>query len=144
MVNQQNAVVADRFLEGVLNRGDLALVDEIFDPTFIDHSAPQGLPPGVEGVKLGVAGFRRAFPDFRCEVEDKIVADDKVVSRVSCKGTMRGDLFGTSPTGASASWEVIHITRLADGRIVEHWSHGDDVGMLRQLGLLPGAGLQGA
>jgi predicted ester cyclase len=144
MVSKQDAVVADRFMEGVLNRGDLALVDEIFDPAFIDHSAPEGLPPGPEGVKLGVAGFRRAFPDFRCEVEDKIVADGKVVSRVSCEGTMRGDLFGTPSTGASARWEVIHITRLVDGRIVEHWSHGDDIGMLRQLGLLPGAATSGA
>jgi predicted ester cyclase len=143
MVNSQNAAVANRFMEGVLNRGDLALVDDIFDPAYIDHAAPEGLPPGPEGVKLGVAGFRRAFPDFRCEVKDVIVADDKVVSRVSCEGTMRGELFGTPPTGASATWEVIHITRLVDGRIVEHWSRGDDLGMLRQLGLLPEAAASG-
>jgi hypothetical protein len=27
--------------------------------------------------------------------------------------------------------------RILDGKIVEHWAGRDDVGMLRQLGLLP-------
>jgi predicted SnoaL-like aldol condensation-catalyzing enzyme len=137
MTNEQNLATAHRFMEGVLNRGDLALVDEIFDPTFIDRSAPPGLPGDREGVRRGVDAFRRAFPDLHFELADEIADGDKVVSRIVARGTMRDSLFGLPPTGKSAAWEQIHIIRLLDGRILEHWSLSDDMGMLRQLGLAP-------
>jgi predicted ester cyclase len=144
IANEQNRSVAHRFLEGVLNRGDLALVDEIFDPTFVDHSEPEGLPSDLEGVKAGVAAFRRAFPDLHLELADGIAADDKVVSRVIGQGTMRGELFGLPATGQSATWQEIHIARIVDGRFVEHWSLADQLGMLRQLGLTPEATRSGS
>ena len=133
--NEQNRAASHRFFEGVLNRGDLALVDEIFDPSFVDHGQEQH--GDREGVKLGVAALRRAFPDLRYELQDEIVTDDRVVSRLAARGTMRGELFGLPATGRTAGWEEIHITRLIDGRFVEHWSVSDQLGMLRQLGLVP-------
>jgi steroid delta-isomerase-like uncharacterized protein len=139
MDSEQNRAVAHRFLEGVLNRGDLALVDEIFAPTFVDHAAPPGAPTDREGVKAGVAAFRRAFPDLHLELQDEIASDGKVVSRVIGSGTMREALFGMPSTGRTATWQEIHITRVADGRIVEHWSVSDQLGMLRELGLVPDA-----
>jgi steroid delta-isomerase-like uncharacterized protein len=135
MANEQNRAVSHRFVEGVLNRGDLALVDEIFDPAFVDHGQEQH--GDREGVKFAVAAFRRAFPDIQFAVEDEIVTDDKVVSRMTARGTMRDALFGMPATGRTATWQEIHITRLVDGRFIEHWSLSDQVAMLRQLGLLP-------
>ncbi len=135
MANEQNRAASHRFVEGVLNRGDLALVDEIFDPAFIDHG--QGQHGDRDGVKHGVAAIRRAFPDLHFDVQDEIVTDDKVVGRLTATGTMHGDLFGMPATGKTATWEEIHITRLVDGRFVEHWSLSDQLAMLRQLGLMP-------
>jgi len=67
-----------------------------------------------------------------------VVADgDKVVQRVTGHGTMRGPLFGLPATGRPASWGEIHISRLDSGKVVEHWSVTDQLGMLQQLGLAP-------
>jgi predicted ester cyclase len=45
-------------------------------------------------------------------------------------------------TGKSAAWTEIHIVRVKDGKIVEHWASVDQLGMLQQLGLatVPGQG----
>jgi steroid delta-isomerase-like uncharacterized protein len=134
-MNEQNRAAAHRFLEGVLNRGDVGLVDEIFDPLFIDHAQEQS--SDREGVKVTVAALRRAFPDLHFELQDEVVTEDKVVSRLTARGTMREDLFGMPATGKSATWQEIHITRIVDGRFIEHWSLSDQLTMLRQLGLVP-------
>jgi len=41
------------------------------------------------------------------------------------------------PSGKKATWEAIHITRVKDGKIVEHWAVQDQLGMLQQLGFIP-------
>jgi predicted ester cyclase len=34
----------------------------------------------------------------------------------------------------------IHVFRLADGKVVEHWHQFDQMAMMRQLGAMPGQG----
>jgi len=41
------------------------------------------------------------------------------------------------PSGKAATWEAIHITRVKDGKIVEHWQVQDQLGMLQQLRFIP-------
>ncbi|MGH2381703.1 MAG: ester cyclase, partial [Candidatus Limnocylindria bacterium] len=64
----------------------------------------------------------------------------KVVTRVSASGTMRGDFAGMPATNNHATWSEIHIGRVADGRLVEHWGVVDQLGMLAQLGVVPAPG----
>jgi dihydrofolate reductase len=42
-----------------------------------------------------------------------------------------------TPTGNAVAWDLIHIWRVADGAIVEHWACRDDVGLLAQVGGWP-------
>ena len=48
-------------------------------------------------------------------------------------------LAGTAPTGVEVSWTFIHIWRVENGRIVEHWACRDDLGLLQQIGAWPPA-----
>jgi predicted ester cyclase len=32
---------------------------------------------------------------------------------------------------------LIDVVRIADGKVVEHWSMGDNLGMMQQLGIVP-------
>ena len=43
-------------------------------------------------------------------------------------------LTDVAVTGNEVTWTYIHIWRVADGRVVEHWACRDDVGLLRQVG----------
>ena len=48
-------------------------------------------------------------------------------------------LAGTEPTGVEVSWTFIHIWRVEDDQIVEHWACRDDLGLLHQIGAWPPA-----
>jgi steroid delta-isomerase-like uncharacterized protein len=129
--------LAHRWAEIWSASGDLAIVDAIVAPEFVSHGAPPGLPTGPEGVKQWVSVFRAAFPDLYSVVDDVIAEGDRVVERFHAGGTHRGDFFGIPPTGVKGEITGINIFRVVDGRIVEHWGNSDDMGLMRQLGVIP-------
>jgi steroid delta-isomerase-like uncharacterized protein len=134
---EENKANARRFVDEVINRGNLAAVDELTGPNFVDHSAPPGVPPTAEGAKAFFGMFHSAFPDLHATVDDVIAEGDRVVQRRTTSGTMRGDFMGMPASGKVASWSGIHIIRFVDGKLVEHWSVVDMIGMLTQLGFGP-------
>jgi steroid delta-isomerase-like uncharacterized protein len=91
----------------------------------------------LAGFKIFVSALRAAFPDFQYSVEDVIAEGDKVVVRLTARGTQKGEFAGMPASGKQATWSEIHIADLADGRIVEHWVVQDQLGMLQQLGFIP-------
>ena len=140
MSTEENKAVARRIVEEVVNKGDFALADELFASNFVERvPPPPGVmaPPGVEGFKMLFGAFRAAFPDLHYHVEDQIAEGDRVVTRATAHGTMKGEFAGMPATGKHATWTEIHIGRYAGGKLVEHWSNSDQLGMLQQLGLAP-------
>ena len=120
-----------------LRPGSLAAVDEVVAPDAIDHAAPPGFPAGREGWKQYIPAFRKAFPDLHYTVEQEIAEGDRVVLHTVGRGTMKGDFMGMPASGKTATWTEIHIFRLKDGKVVEHWDTMDQMGMLQQLGFIP-------
>ncbi len=78
-----------------------------------------------------------AFPDLRGKSETMVAEGDWVTERLTVSGTQKGEFLGIAPTGRKASWEVIAMYRLADGKIVKHRAQGDVTGIQRQLGAQP-------
>ena len=139
MSTEENKAIADRIpLE--LSKGNIAILDELVDPQAIDHSIPPGMPQNIESAKQFFGMMRAAFPDFTYTIDDTIGEGDKVVQRLTGQGTMTGAFMGMPATGKSATWSEIHISRFANGKIVEHWANIDQLGMLQQLGLIPAPG----
>lgn len=124
----------------ILNEGRYDLIDEIYAPDFVEHYAQPGIPPTREGFKQFAMAFRSAFPDLHYTVEDAIEAGDKLVHRLTASGTMKGDFLGMPATGTRATWTEIHIGRVVNGQLVEHWGLADQFGMLVQLGIIPAPG----
>ena len=140
MGTQENKASARRFLDEVINRGNVSVIDELSGANFVDHQAPPGVPPTPEGVKAFITSFRAAFPDLRYTLEDSIAEGDRVVQRTTARGTMKGDFLGMPASGKSATWSEIHITRYENGKAVEHWAVVDQLGMLAQLGFAQAPG----
>ncbi|MDQ3912231.1 MAG: ester cyclase [Actinomycetota bacterium] len=139
-MSEENKTLVRRFVDEVQSRGNIDLIDELCSPEFINHSSPPGMPADCEGVKLVTSMFRQAFPDSYFTVEDMISEGDKVVTRKTFHGTHEGEFMGIPPTGRPVSIGLIDIVRIADGRVVEHWSIGDNLGMMQQLGVIPQPG----
>jgi steroid delta-isomerase-like uncharacterized protein len=124
-------------LEDDISRGDVAVAERIIHPDFFDHTNPPGMQHGLAGHKAIVALFRAAFPDQWWQIEDLIAEGDKVVARTTMRGTHLGDFFGIPPTGRAVTLPGVHVMRIADGKVIEHWGSNDDLGLMRQLGVIP-------
>jgi steroid delta-isomerase-like uncharacterized protein len=140
MGTQENKANATRFLEEVINRGNVGAIDELTAPKWVDHSTPPGVPPTIEGIKTWIKMFRAAFPDLHYTVDDTIADGDRVVQRVTAHGTMKGDFAGMPASGKSATWSEIHIVRFEGGMAAEHWGVVDQMAMLAQLGFAQAPG----
>ena len=118
---------------------DLAAADKCIDSNYVDHNNEQA-GRGPEVLRAHVAALRRTFPDFSMKIEDMIAEGDRVVTRVTGRGTHKGTWMEIEPTGSVVEVKGINIDRVVDGRIVEHWGEADTVGMLVQMGVDPFAG----
>jgi steroid delta-isomerase-like uncharacterized protein len=136
MSAEENKAIVRRFVDEVQSKGNIDVIDELCSPEFVNHSAPPGVPSNCEGVKQVTAMFRQAFPDSYFIVEDMVAEGDKVATRKTFHGTHQGEFLGIPPTGQQVSIGLIDIVRIADGKVVEHWSMGDNLGMMQQLGVI--------
>ena len=137
MTSEQLVAVARRWMAEVWQQGNVAAIDNLHAPSFVD-SSPAGRPADREGYKAGVAELYSAFPDFYALIEDLVVdaPAGKVAIRWSATASHRGVFMGVLPTGRSITCRGIDILRVDDQtlRIVERWGEWDGVDLLGQLG----------
>jgi steroid delta-isomerase-like uncharacterized protein len=136
-MSEENKALARLLLEDDISKGNVAVAEQIIATDFFDHTNPPGMQHGLEGHKAIVALFRAAFPDQWWQIEDMIAEGDRVVARTTMSGTHRGDFFGIPATSRTVSVSGVHIMRIVDGKIAEHWGNNDDLGLMRQLGAIP-------
>ena len=66
-----------------------------------------------------------------------VIMDDVVVEQFTASGCHTGaSIMGVGASGRVIRLPGINIFRVRDGRIVERWGRLDDLGLLRQLGLV--------
>jgi predicted ester cyclase len=125
-----------------LNRGDI----EAAVADFAEDTRNFGKPVDRKGVRLVLEDIWRTFPDWHFEILDIIAAGDSVVVRYNVTATHNGVgtipvnggmLVGVPPTHKRFEVQQIHWYKLRDGKIVDHYATRDDLGMMKQLGLLP-------
>lgn len=136
MSTEENKALMSRIYE-VFNKKKLTALDELIDPHAVDHSAPPGMPGGIEGARQFAGMLLTAFPDLHFTVEDMIAEGNKVVARLTMRGTQQGEFLGISPTGKHVTVTGIEIVYIVGGKIVEHWNNYDDLGLMQQLGAIP-------
>ena len=124
----------------IISQGKMELIDELFAPEYVDRTPQPDVAPTREGLRQWVTALRTAFPDIHYTVEDTIDGGDKWVGRLTASGTMTGDFAGMPATGKHATWTEIHILRVADERVMEHWGLVQELGMMVQLGVIPAPG----
>ena len=136
-MSDANKEISLRLVEG-FGQGRAEVIDELVADDIVDHGAFEGMPAGREGVKALFGAIHGAFSDLEITVNRAVADGDLVVVHVTNSATMTGDFAGMPATGKHATWEAIHIDRISDGKVAEHWVVQDQLGMLQQLGLVPG------
>jgi predicted ester cyclase len=134
---EDNKELIRRYTRAVFDEGDVAAVDEYLAPDFYNH---------VSG-KTGTEDFKQLANDVgrapgNANIIDLLVAEGEfVVAYMTITRTLHKQLhvFGFTIPGDGQSYTVkhVHIYRVVDGRIREHWAVRDDLSMLRQVDVLP-------
>ena len=120
--------------------GDDTAVDQFIADDLVNHAAgPQR--QGREGWKQILANIRNDLGRGGLETHHIIAEGDLVAHHITLTGTHQAStmplLAGVPVTSTPVTWTLIHIWRIADGKIAEHWACRDDVGLLRQVGAWP-------
>ena len=124
MSTEQNKAVVRRFIEQILTTKDLALVDELLAPDYVNHL----VPGGREGFKQFNTMLRSAVPDLKIHssIEHLIAEGDHVVARIT---------FHFTNAGKEATVSDLSEYRLANGKIVEDWPPSGTAALLQQVGV---------
>jgi predicted ester cyclase len=126
MGEDANIELARRLLSA-FETGDDSAVDELVHPAHRDH-ASTGAPSGPEGVREAIRRADAAFADRRIVPQDIIASGDRVVARIRFSATRTSDLCAGV---RRVEVEHIHIWRVAEGRLAEHWMVADDPAAIR-------------
>src|SRR3954447_23323614 len=137
MSTEENKALVRQFIEDVFHKHNLDMLDHYMAVDIVEHDPLPVEASGIEGQKQFFAIFLSAFPDFQIGIDDLLAEGDRVVARQTFGGTHQGAFLGIAPTGKQFSISGIDMVRIADGKMVEHWSVIDNLGMLQQLGVIP-------
>lgn len=136
MQEEKNKQVIREFTKTFKNQHNVDGVGHLFDKNFVHHfRAP--LLTGFEGLRQVGIMMNGAFPDVVVTEEDLVASGDRVVERSSAVATHKGSMKGEQPTNKRVAWSEIHIYRLKDGKVCEHWAEIAMMELLQQIGVLP-------
>jgi steroid delta-isomerase-like uncharacterized protein len=134
---ERNKALVRRFIDEIFLKRDFSAVDELLTEDFTPHTWGP-MPPGRDGLKEAIGRVSAGVSDARMTVEDVIAEGDRVAVRLTSSATHTGEFMGMPPSGERYEIGEIHIFRVTDGRVAEHWHQADFLGMMRQLGAMPG------
>jgi len=136
-ITEDNKALVSDFIGALFTKGDPNAVDDYLDESFVNHDPPFGATADREGMRSAGAMFRTVFPDWHSELHMLVAEGDIVVELFTASGTHTGgEIMGVAPSGRTVALPGINIFRVRGDRIVERWGRLDDLGFLRQLGVI--------
>jgi predicted ester cyclase len=130
-VRQQ--IHAARLYDTFWSTGDASQARAALAPDFTDRTLPAGRPQGVAGPLAASKVFHAAVPDVHADVEQMIVAGDRVVTHLHFTGHFTGTFNGVQGKGQTVDFIATDIYRIRDGRITDNWHLEDNLTFLQQL-----------
>ena len=124
------------YFDEIHNNANFDQIGEIIHPQFVIHHAGGEeyitLEQAIEMTKM----YLSAFPDLHFKIEQVIEEVDKAVVQTTFTGTHKGQMLNIPATGKSVVIQNVHIFRLENGKIAEAWLYRDDLGLMKQLGVI--------
>ena len=136
MTTQDNKALVRRFITEIFEQVRVDAVDELCAEDFIGHTWGE---IDRDGLKQTMGRVAASLADIHFTVEDEIAEDDRVAVRLTASARQVGEIAGQAGTGRSYKIGEIHIFRIRDGRVTEHWHQYDQLSRMKQLNPEPAA-----
>lgn len=133
---EQNKQIAKRWLLEFWS-GDMSLAHELHAPDYFRHDSPFPIENPDAYVKF-ILIFLKAMPDMTFMLQDMVGEENTIVVRWTGKGTHEGELYGVQGTGKTLNFRGTDWLKFKDGKIVESWGFYDALGLMQQIGAIPG------
>ena len=138
MSAEANKKLVHTVIDVIFNQLQLDRLEEFFTEDFYNHDGYPGAPKGPAAFREYLPMLKTAFPDRKLTPEFTLCDGDRVVSRTIMEGTMNGPLMGLPATGKRCRITATDTYQIRDGKICARWGNEDSLGMMQQLGLMPG------
>lgn len=131
---REQQIHAARLYDTFWSTGDEAQARAALAPDFIDRTLPAGRPQGVAGPLAASKVFHTAVPDVHADIEQMVVAGDRVVTHLHFTGHFTGTFNGVQGKGQPVDFIATDIYRIRDGKITDNWHIEDNLTFLQQVG----------
>ena len=138
-----NKALVRRFIDEIFVQGRSEAVDELLADDFVGHTWPSTGHP-KDDLKAAIGRTSKALASPRFTIDDMIAEGDRVAVRLTAQATQVGEFMRMPPSGKTYSIGEIHIFRVNAGKVTEHWHQFDQMGMMTQLGAMPGGAAAGS
>ena len=116
---------------------------DAYMPLYAEDVKLHGYPPPVtdwSSLRAFYATFLSAFPDLTLSVHETVADGDVLALRFSLTGTHNGDFMGMAATGQRTDVGAMTFMHFSEeDQVIERWNQLDDIALLTQLGVMPGA-----
>ncbi len=119
----------------VIATGQLAALDAIVAPHFVDRAPLPGMRPGREGLEDYLLALHATVPALKLVAEPVLAVDDRGMARVAIEGLQQEPPLAGTIVGLPVPWGPVDLFRVAGDKIVERWTHVDGLSLVRPLAL---------
>lgn len=137
MLEEMNKALLRRFVEEMVNQGNMAVASELVASDFIELDPFPGQAPGRAGLIESIERLRRAFPDLIWRIEEMVAEGEKVASLHFWSGTHRGEFLGIAPTGKQVRMSCTIFDTYENGQLKKSRLVMNVLSLLQQLGAIP-------
>jgi steroid delta-isomerase-like uncharacterized protein len=130
MTIDQNKALARRFITEIFEQGRVEAVDELCADDFIGHTWGNA---DKDGLRVAMDRVSKGLADAHFEIDDMIAEGDHVAVRLTASARQVGEFMGMPASGRTYEIGEIHIFRVRDGKVAEHWHQFDSAGLMKQL-----------
>jgi predicted ester cyclase len=119
--------------------GRVGAIDELVAPDFVSHT--WGFTEdGRNKLRAATEHVHGSLKDVAFTIDEMVAENDLVVARLTSSATPIGEFMGVPARGKRYTIGEMHMFRIRDGQVSEHWLQHDALGLMRQLGALPNRG----
>jgi predicted ester cyclase len=136
MTSDQNKLVVRRYIEEVMNTGNVDRIAEFVSAEYVEVYRGVRSSVGLDGAREHVLGVRQTYPDLHVTIDRQIAEGEWVVTQVTGKGTHMGSWLGMRPTGKAVEINAVNVDRVVGGRIVEHGGAANSLEALLKIGAI--------
>ncbi len=137
MSEETNKALLRRFVEELVNQGNMAVAPELVAPDFLELDPFPGQAPGRAGLIESIERLRTAFPDLVWRIEEMVAEGEKVASLHTWSGTQRGEFLGIAPTGKRVRMSCMIFDTYQDEKLKKSRLVMNMLSLLQQLGAMP-------